>query len=154
MTYFVVDVSGSMDSQLSGKSELKRFEAGGALAVLLREVCEGCRVFTFSNSLCEVMNLRGIGLMEGIANSQTHGGTYLAGSLQILASQLPRAERVIVITDEQTHDGIVPPHGKRGYLVNVGSYAPALPTLGGGWTRISGFSERIVDWIIEEEKDD
>lgn len=150
-TYFVVDVSGSMDCQLSGKSELKRFEAGGALAVLLREVCEHCRVFTFSKGLVEVMNLRGIGLMQGIANSQPHGGTFLSGSLQALAASCPRADRVIVVTDEQAHDGITVPPGRRGYLVNVATYAPALPVAVGGWVRLSGFSERLADWIMAEE---
>lgn len=150
-TYFVIDVSGSMDSVLSGKSELMRYEAGAALAVLLREVCEFCRVFTFSNALVEVPNLRGLPLTQGIAQSQPHGCTYLAGSLKALAVNCPRADRVIVVTDEQAHDGLTPPHADRGYLVNVATYAPALPAVGAGWVRICGFSERILDWIVGEE---
>ena len=150
-THLVIDVSGSMDCALSGKSELLRYEAGAALAVLMREICEHCRVFTFSQSLVEVMSLRGLALMQGIAQSQPHGGTYLAGSLRQLAAQCPRADRVIVITDEQSHDGITTPHADRAYLVNVGVYAPALPSMGGGWHRISGFSERLIDWIMAEE---
>lgn len=149
-TLVVVDVSGSMDGTLSRKSEITRWEAAAGVAILAREVCERARVFTFSYSDVEVANLRGIPLVAAIANSQEHGGTNLAESLRGIFATT-RADRVIVFTDEQSHDGLsAPPAGCKGYLVNVASYKPALMT-GKGWTRINGFSERIVDWIRYEE---
>jgi len=42
------------------------------------------------------------------------------------------------------------PNACRGYIVNVAPYRPALD-LSGDWVRVSGFSERIVDWIRYEE---
>lgn len=150
-TYLLVDVSGSMDAKLSGKSEMSRLEAGAALAILLREICPFVRVFTFSNNLVEVQSFRGLPLAEGIARSQEHGGTYLAGAVKVLAEKYLAPTRTIVITDEQSHDGVGVPPSPLGYLVNVATFEPALPTKGGGWTRISGFSERIVDWVMEEE---
>ena len=42
------------------------------------------------------------------------------------------------------------PAAKLGYIVNVASYAPGLD-VSSGWTRINGFSERIVDYIRYEE---
>ncbi len=149
-TYLVVDVSGSMDAPLSGKGTLMRLEAAGALAALLREVCESCRVFTFSNQLVEVPNLRGMAMLAGINNSQPHGGTALAETLRTLARTVEPADRVIVITDEQAQDGIVKPHGKHGYLVNVAPYRAGLET-GGAWVRVNGFSERVVDFVRWEE---
>lgn len=146
-TYLVLDVSGSMDAPLSNKGELTRLEAGAALGVLLREVCEHARVFTFSNSLIEVHNLRGLALMKGISQSQMHGGTALAESLRRLYQSAPTPDRIIVVTDEQTSDGITSlPAGVKGYLVNVAPYAPGLET-GARWTRINGFSERVVDFV-------
>jgi 60 kDa SS-A/Ro ribonucleoprotein len=150
-TYLVLDVSGSMDEALSSKGQLVRWEAGAALGILLREVCQSARVFTFSNSLVEVPNLRGLALIQGVARSQPHSGTALAETLRTLFSKLDHPSRVIVVTDEQTNDGIIsPPKGTQGYIVNVAAYKPAL-ALSGGWTRVSGFSERIVDFIRWEE---
>lgn len=150
-TALVVDVSGSMDAPLSSKGELLRLEAAGALAILLREICDSCRVFTFSNQLIEVPNLRGIGLMQGIYKSQQHGGTELAASLNALQRHMPGIDRLIVITDEQSHDGNVRMWAKHGYIVNVAPYKPGLE-LNGGWHRVNGWSERIVDWIRTEER--
>lgn len=36
------------------------------------------------------------------------------------------------------------------YIINVAPYAPGLDT-SGGWTRVNGWSDRIVDWISYEE---
>ncbi len=127
-----------------------RLDAAGALAVLLREVCESCRVFTFSNELIEVPNLRGLALLSGINQSQRHGGTELRRSLLALKRHIPIADRVIVVTDEQTSDGDEMLWTRRGYVCNVAPYKPGLE-LSGGWHRINGWSERIVDWIRAEE---
>lgn len=149
-TALLVDVSGSMDAKISDKSELMRLEAAGALAVLLREVSASCRVFTFSTALCEVANYRGLALLAGISNSQPHGGTNLAGALQALRSYIPQVDRLIVVTDEQSADGNGANWAKHGYICNVAPYKPGLET-SGGWKRVNGWSERIVDWIRAEE---
>jgi 60 kDa SS-A/Ro ribonucleoprotein len=151
VTYLVLDVSGSMDDLLSAKGTLSRWEAGAALGVLLREVCQSIRVLTFSNNLVEIPNLRGIALMSHVNSSQPHGGTRLAESLKVLFAKLSAPTRVIVVTDEQTHDGIMAlPVETHGYLVNVAPYKPGLDS-SGRWKRVNGFSERIVDWIRWEE---
>jgi 60 kDa SS-A/Ro ribonucleoprotein len=150
-TIILVDVSGSMNDKLSGRSELERWEAAAALAVLVREVSETCRVYTFSNQLVEVPNYRGLPLIEKIDKSQEHQGTYLIAAVRKAVS-LNSGARVIVVTDEQGHGhgGEFLPKVKSGYILNVASYAPALETTE-GWTRVSGFSERIVDWISAAE---
>jgi len=148
-TSLMIDVSGSMDVPISDKSTMLRWEAAAALGILLREICDGVRVFTFSDHLSEVKNLRGIGMIDGVNHSQSHNGTYLGVSLKELFSKtIP--DRVIVITDEQSHDDVSKPNACRGYIVNVAPYRPALD-LSGDWVRVSGFSERIVDWIRYEE---
>lgn len=149
-TAVVVDVSGSMDEKLSGKSQMTRWEAAGALAVLFREAAPSCRVFTFSSALVEVPNYRGLALVEGITRSQPHGGTYLARALAAVKGLTPRLDRLVVVTDEQTHDGIVPSWATHGYLINVAGYKPGLDT-SQGWKRLSGWSERVVDWMAVEE---
>lgn len=145
-TAVVVDVSGSMDVAISAKSQLARWEAAAALAILCREITDA-RVFTFSNQVVEVQNLRGIALAQAIGMSQVHSGTQLAAALRAIVSHFANVERVIVVTDEQTHDGNVQlPAGVRGYLINVAPYKPALD-VSGGWVRINGWSERVIDWM-------
>lgn len=167
-TYLIVDVSGSMDvpirhrkstptwnavlvAQRGASTETTRMEAAGALAVLLRETGSS-RTFTFSQRLVEVQNLRGLGLMSGIRDSQQHGGTMLSESLSMLKDKYPDPDRIIVITDEQTHDGSLYNWAKgQSYIVNVAPYAVGVQIGGNGWQRINGWSERIVDWIGFEE---
>lgn len=144
-TIVVLDVSGSMDDKLSAKSTLSRMDAAGALGVLLREQAPSCRIFTFSQALVEVPNYRGLPLIQAVAQSQQHGGTYLRQALDVLRGKT-EAHRLIVVTDEQTHDGIAMPWTKFAYIINVAPYKPGLLT-DGGWVRINGWSDRVVDWI-------
>lgn len=146
-TGLLIDVSGSMKDRLSGKSEAMRIDAACALAIRVREIAESAYVWTFSEALVEIAPRRGFALCESIVRSQPMSGTYLAKAIKALAQPL---DRLIVITDEQAHDGLGTPPCDRAYLVNVGPYKPALQT-DGKWTRINGWSERLVDWIREAE---
>jgi TROVE domain-containing protein len=141
-TVVVVDVSQSMDVRLSRKSEMTRLDAAAGLAVLARELGD-VRVFSFSERLCEVPAYRGLALVEAIHRSQTHLGTRLGEALRAL-DQLATYDRVIVVTDEQAHDSVGRPTGK-GYMVNVATYQHGVGE--GPWTRIDGWSERILDYV-------
>jgi 60 kDa SS-A/Ro ribonucleoprotein len=149
-TVLLVDVSGSMDERLSAKGEMQRHDAAGCLAVILREISEPLRVFTFSNAVVEIANHRGLALSAAISGSQQHGGTYLSAALDKVRAAAPAAHRVIVVTDEQSHDGIAVAWAPHSYLFNVAPYKPGLDT-SRGWTRINGWSDRVVDWMAMEE---
>ena len=151
-TYLVIDVSASMDAPISSRSTLDRWEAAGALGILLAEICDRFEAFTFSSGLVPVPSLRGLGLIDAVNHSQGHGWTALGESLRVLKSSRPTPERVIVITDEQARDGNIPCWAKHGYIVNVAPYQPGLVTAS-GWHRVNGWSERIVDWVYEVESD-
>lgn len=149
-TVVVVDVSGSMDEMISAKSTLRRWEAAGALAVLLREMTPACRVFTFSDALVEIPNYRGLPMVAAIGGSQAHANTQLAAALAALKSVVPDIDRLVVVTDEQSADGILACWAPYGYVINVAPYQPGLDT-SNGWHRISGWSDRVVDWMRLEE---
>lgn len=57
---------------------------------------------------------------------------------------------MVVITDEQASDGITPAWAPNSYIINVAPYQNGIGS-DSGWTRISGFSERAVDWMSIEE---
>ena len=79
-----------------------------------------------------------------------HRSTYLRGALQKIKVGVPEIDRIIVITDEQSHDGIEPAWCEQSYCINVASYEHALNT-SSGWHRINGWSERVMDWIAHHE---
>ena len=151
-TGLLVDVSGSMNAALSKKSETTRMDAAAGLAILLREKAEQFSLATFSDSCVELPHRRGFALRDAIVKSQAHASTYLKRALTHLSSQLDwkKLGRLIVITDEQPHDGILPAWTAQAYVVNVAPYKHGL-SYGNGWTHIDGWSERIVDYIAAVE---
>lgn len=156
-TVILVDVSGSMNDKLSAKSTLNRSDAAGAMAILLREVCDDVSVFDYNTAVRDVPARKGFALRDAIRRPS--GGTYTgqatAAALQEATRRLGRApERVIVITDEQSsyHGGALPalPKGTRGYVMNVAPYQNGITW--GPWTTISGFSENLVKFVMDVEK--
>lgn len=148
-TVLVIDVSGSMfGARISQKSDLDRFDAAAALAILCREICEQVEIYSFSHDAVRVAPRRGFALVEAISKSQNHGGTELGQSMHTINAQT-RYDRVIVFTDEQSYDRPQSPRG-RGYLVNVASYQHGVNH--SAWNEINGFSEAIVDYIQAFER--
>jgi 60 kDa SS-A/Ro ribonucleoprotein len=151
-TGLLVDVSGSMNAALSKKSETTRMDAAAGLAILLREKAEEFSIATFSDSCVLLASRRGFALRDAIVNSQAHASTYLKRAVTYLSDQpdWKKLERLIVITDEQSHDGIPTAWTAKAYVVNVAPYKRGL-SHGNGWTHIDGWSERIVDYIAAAE---
>jgi hypothetical protein len=144
-TLVLVDVSGSMVAQLSRKSEMLRTDAAYGLALLLREIAEKVSIYTFSFLPKFVPARRGFALRDAMEHSQPHGGTNLGHAL---ASIREPYDRVMVITDEQSHDLVPAPRG-RGYMINVASARNGVGY--GPWIHLDGFSEAIVEYIRELE---
>lgn len=144
-TRLLIDVSGSMFATLSAQSEMTRAEAACGLAILAREICDEVEIFTFSNEVVKVPPRRGFALRDAIINSQPHGGTYLG---RAVAEIDRKGDRLIVFTDEQSHDQVPEPKA-RGTMVNVASYQHGVGH--GAWTRVNGFSETVVAWIAASE---
>lgn len=146
-TGVLVDVSGSMDVEISAKSEMTRVDVAAGLAVLISGIAERPRIFTFSYKTVEVPPYPGLALVKTIHDSQTHGATYLGEAVQILSME--KLDRLIVITDEQSHDR-VPNPSTRGYMINVAANQHGVGY--GPWVHIDGWSERVIDFIQEYEK--
>jgi 60 kDa SS-A/Ro ribonucleoprotein len=144
-TVLVVDVSGSMAAPLSARSEMQRTDAAYGLAVLLREITEKLSVYSFSDRCTQVPTRRGFALRDAIDVSQPHGSTYLGRALEEIRESY---DRMIVITDEQSHDRVPDPKGK-GYMINVASYKNGVGY--GAWTHIDGWSESVIGYIRELE---
>lgn len=147
-TGLLVDVSGSMNSSVSSKSELTRMEAACALAILIREI-SNADIHCFSEQVKLVPARRGFALRDAIVNSMPHSSTYLGEALRKI-SESKKYDRLIVITDEQTADGVGSAPAKLSYMVNVASEKNAVGF--GKWVRVTGWSEHIVKYIAELER--
>ena len=146
-TRILVDVSGSMDHAMSARSEMTRIDAACGLAVLAREICDDVEIFTFSNDVKKVPPRRGFALRDAIVQSQPHMSTYLGKAVGEVDQ---KGTRLIVFTDEQSHDAVPAPKG-RGYMINVAAYRNGVGA--GDWTRVDGFSEQVLDWVIAQESE-
>lgn len=144
-TIVLVDVSGSMDAKLSMKSDMKRVDAAAALASIVK--CENLQVFAFDDNVREVPPRRGMAGVDAITR-MVRGGTNLGYAVGF-ANNIPH-DRLIVITDEQSHDRVPAPRAKHAYLINVASYQNGVGYRN-GWTHIDGFSESILRYVHAHE---
>jgi 60 kDa SS-A/Ro ribonucleoprotein len=145
-TVLLVDVSGSMVVPLSRRSEMLRTDAAYGLAVLLREIAEKVSVYTFSVGAVKVPPRRGFALRDAMEASQPHGGTNLGAALEAVKEKY---DRILVITDEQSHDRVPAPKG-RGYVINVASAQNGVGY--GAWSHIDGWSEAVIEYVRELER--
>lgn len=148
-TIVLVDTSPSMHWALSAKSDLMRNDAAAALAILLRGICAEARVFAFSSKVAEVPPRNGMALFDAINRAVESNGTLLGNAIKYVAQAVPNADRLIVFTDEESQDTVGAPHCK-GYMVNVATGENGVGY--GDWTHINGFSEAIVSYIAELER--
>jgi hypothetical protein len=144
-TVLLVDVSGSMDAPLSRRAEMRRNDAAYGLAVLLREIAEQVNIYTFSDKLVRVPSRQGFALRDALNTSQPHSGTYLGKALGEVDEKY---DRVIVITDEQSHDSVPNPKA-RGYVINVASFQNGVGY--GKWMHIDGWSDSVIEYIRAAE---
>jgi 60 kDa SS-A/Ro ribonucleoprotein len=163
-TVVIIDVSGSMyGSRLSKKSEVDRAEGACALASLAREQCENAVIYaTAGNDSTRVHKTQLVPARRGMALSQAiyamsaplgGGGIFLKQVMDYVAKQEQDVARVIVVTDEQdcSHGSADSPDkaqiiGKTGnYIINVSTDKAGIGY--GKWTKISGWSDAVLDYI-------
>lgn len=150
LTVVVVDVSYSMHERLSGKSDMNRIDAASGLAAVIP--AESLRVFSFSSYTKEVPARRGLAGVDAVKDSQPHQSTMLGQALRDVKAAVPKCDRLIVITDEQSHDSVGAGHAPAGrnYMINVASAQNGVGF--GDWVRINGFSEGVIKFIRENEQ--
>jgi len=166
-TALIIDTSPSMwQDKISAKSELSRFDAAAALAILVRETCASVRVWAFNERSYEVPSRNGFALRDALAATQ---GSASCGGLAVEAANRDGYDRIVVLTDGQWHykdatashfsgyrdgraqDVSPPPLTGKAYMINVAPYQTGVGY--GKWTSIDGWSERILDFIHEAESE-
>lgn len=164
-TILIIDVSGSMyGSKMSKYSELDRANAACSLAILVREQCENPVIYATAGSDSKRMHAtqlipsrRGFALSDAIYSQCSPlggGGIFLKQVMDYVFKAEKSADRIIVITDEQDCDTGNSPSaanafGKENYIINVASAQNGIAY--DKWTHINGFSEAVINYIIENE---
>jgi hypothetical protein len=165
-TILIVDVSGSMyGSPISKYSALDRANVACCLSTLIRELCEKPIIYATAgndgrriHATQEVPARRGFALCDtvyGLCNPLGGGGIFLKQVMAYVKNFEKSADRIIVITDEQDCDVDTSPlsadtFGTTNYLINVGSNKNGIGY--GKWTHIDGWSEAVIDYIMEYER--
>lgn len=146
-TVLLIDYSGSMHDKISSKSELTRWDAAVSLGLLMREECDNARVFKFAMDIVELPPRRGFGLRDALGHANG-GGTELGGAVSWINKNV-KYDRLVVLTDEQSHDIVPGPVGNKGYMINVATYEKTITN--NAWHRIAGWSEKIVEYVKHVE---
>lgn len=148
-TAIVVDNSGSMSGKVSSKSELSSQDAASALAILVRELAESTVVIGYGSTAALIPARRGFALRDAIQAGP--GGNTDTRAAIMLAMQ-KGYDRIIVITDEQSHTPVPSPGaGKLGYFINVQTNKNGIGY--GPWVHIDGWSEATLQYIQQLEQD-
>jgi hypothetical protein len=150
-TILLIDKSGSMSCAVSAKSEMSCYDYAKALAILMKEITQKCVIYTFNNEIELVKESRGFELEKNMGYPD--GGTYMWGSISEVKEKHPEAERIIVLTDEQTADYEIEENKKypHQYIINLASYQNGV-SYKPDWIHIDGFSQAVIDYIQEYEK--
>ena len=166
-TVFVVDVSGSMyGAQISSYSEINRAKVACALGILVREICEESAIYaTAGNDSTEIHQTKLIPSRRGFALSDAiyemchplgGGGIFVKQVMDYLYEQEKFADRILIITDEQdcqrsSYKQKYPLIGTHKYMINVSAEKNGVGYY--DWVHIDGFSESVVNFIQEYEKE-
>ena len=144
----LVDISGSMDSRISRKSEVMRYDVAAGLAVLLREICTDIKLYVFNDKLFEIPPRRGFALRDAITKN-AGGGTNMWESIRS-AGKDRRNRVMIVITDEQTMDrgNYSDANSDLLVIINVASYQNGVG-YEKGVVHINGWSDSVIYWLRE-----
>lgn len=166
-TLLIIDVSGSMDDNLSAKGEVSRLDAAAALLML---ACEACRHITIyatagddwanKHATRRLEPARGFAwngqMLTNLRNVIGGGGIFTRQCLEYIQKQESGStfDRIIVFSDSQDMDRgnkIPKPFGKYNYIVDVSAEQRGINYKGVWTAEVSGFSDGFLRFIYDHE---
>ena len=168
-TLFIVDVSGSMTSGISGKSNYSRMKVAEAMAMLAANQCEDFELVATAGDdgrrLCDSEYIKypnkGFDLMKQIEDTYHRlggGGIFTRQCLEWCKNQSwygKGFDRVIIFSDSQDCDWpdqrTPAPFGKYNYICDVSAHEHGINYKGVWTAEISGWSEHFLTYIAAYE---
>jgi hypothetical protein len=165
-TTLAVDVSGSMGSAISAKSEFSRMDAAASMAVLAAECCDHVSIYatagndgTRKHATKKIEALRGFALADKILEAKHTlggGGIFTRQVCDFIRDKEEAPDRLLIFSDSQDCDypdsGQPKPHGKSNYIIDVSSHLHGVNYKGVWTAEIAGWSERFLKFVAMMEQ--
>lgn len=168
-TVIAIDVSGSMSSTVSAKSDIRCCEIAMMLGMIANRICENSIVYTFEGELEKLNVPSRAGILYATVNNSVCGGcTDMSLPFQEMIADRVKADRVIILSDNMCNAGISFWNRKTvqsladQYRRTTGNdiWVHAIDLQGYGTQQfhgpktniIAGWSEKVFDFILLAEQ--
>ena len=163
-TVIAVDISGSMSSKVSAKSEVLCCEIGMMLGLIANRICDDAVFYEFNHQLYEVPISKRNALLYACTNeSKASGGTDMDLPFRGMIENHIVADRIIIISDNMCNYGLRTTQSianKYREAVNPNLWIHAIDLQGYGTQQfsgkrtniIAGWSEKVFDFILLAEQ--
>ena len=158
-TVIAVDTSGSMGCSISAKSEVRCYEIAMLLGLVANKICDNSIFYTFDTTLKKYTVSHRTGILETVTKSCHGGGTNMRLPFEKMIADNIKADRVIIISDNECNDGWNIPVQTLAneYRRKTGNdiWVHAIDLQGYGTQQfhgaktniIAGWSEKVLDFI-------
>ena len=163
LTVIAIDVSGSMSSNISAKSDIRCYEVAMMLGLIANRICDDAIVYTFDTELRDITTTQYGSILEKCLQIPYGGGTNMSLPFEAIAKKGIKPDRVIVISDSMCNSGwSYYNHKTVGQLaqatraiVSKDFWVHAIDCMGYGTQQfngaktniMAGWSEKILDFI-------
>lgn len=168
-TIIAIDVSDSMDSNISSRSDIRCNQIAMMLGLMATKLCEESIVYTFSTRLDQMKVSRRSGILYAASNDRNWGGgTNMRLPLEKMINNQIQADRLIMLSDNEINCGwsggfkgtcqpLVDQYRRK---INPDLWVHAIDLQGYGTQQfigdktniIAGWSERVLEFISLAEK--
>lgn len=105
-TVIAVDVSGSMSSHISSKSDVRCHEIALLLAFIANRICDNAHIFAFDTALHNLSVSSRAGILSQVVNAYPHGGgTNMGIPFEYMITHKISADRIIILSDIMCNQG-------------------------------------------------
>ena len=164
-TVIAVDVSGSMSSPVSEKSEVKCYEIAMLIGLLANKICDNSIFYMFNNRLVKQAVSSKCNILETVRATDCGGGTNMSLPFQKMIDDKINADRIIVLSDNMNYGGLwgrPTQHYAEQYRRISGNdiWVHGIDLQGYGTQQfhgrktniIAGWSEKVLDFILLAEQ--
>ena len=104
-TVIAVDVSGSMSSAVSAKSDVKCYEIGVLLGLIANRISDNAIFYTFNHGIEKHALSRRVDVLNTACHFNVGGGTDMSLPFQKMISDKIHADRIIILSDNECNSG-------------------------------------------------
>lgn len=162
-TLVAIDISGSMDSKISEKSDMSCVNAAAMLGIMASHLCDDCITLAFESRLYELNFSQISGILNTAAEIGTKGGTSMHLPFEYAMQDSRPYDRIIVLSDNEVNGNqtmIQKYASKYRQTKNNNLWVHAVDMQGYGTQQfcgdktniLAGWSEKVLQFILMRER--